>query len=40
AGKVKPTLYKTFALDQAKEAQQFLENEHVEGKIVLTVGAE
>ncbi|MEB0040128.1 MULTISPECIES: NADP-dependent oxidoreductase [unclassified Pseudomonas] len=37
AGKVKPALYKTFPLDNAKQAQQFLEHEHVEGKIVLEV---
>ncbi|MGN6375953.1 MAG: NADP-dependent oxidoreductase [Sphingomonas sp.] len=37
AGKVRPHVDRTFALEQAADAQWFLENEHVRGKIVLTV---
>jgi NADPH:quinone reductase-like Zn-dependent oxidoreductase len=37
AGKVKPVITKTFPLADAAAAQQFLENEHPAGKVVLTV---
>jgi len=36
-GKVKVRLDRTFALQQADKAQSYLEQEHVEGKVVLTV---
>ena len=37
AGKVKPVIYKTFSLDQAKEAHELMEsNQHI-GKIVFQV---
>jgi NADPH:quinone reductase-like Zn-dependent oxidoreductase len=36
-GKVQPHVEKTFALAEAREAQHFLENEHVRGKLVLEV---
>ena len=37
AGKVKPVIYKTFSLDQAKEAHELMEsNKHI-GKIVFQV---
>lgn len=38
AGKVRPTVTKTFALAAAGEAQRFLEADHPRGKIVLVVG--
>jgi len=38
AGKVRPTVSKTFALAAAGEAQRCLEAEHPRGKIVLVVG--
>ena len=37
AGKVRPTVARTFALAEAAAAQQFLETEHPAGKVVLTV---
>jgi NADPH:quinone reductase-like Zn-dependent oxidoreductase len=37
AGKVKPVVSRTFALEEAAKAQMFLEKEHVRGKVVLTV---
>lgn len=37
AGKVKPMVSRTFALKDAAAAQQFLEKEHPQGKVVLTV---
>jgi len=37
AAKVKPMVFKTFALKDAASAQQFLEKEHPPGKVVLTV---
>lgn len=37
AGKVRPTVARTFALAEAAAAQQFLETEHPTGKVVLTV---
>ncbi len=36
-GKVKVRIDRTFALQQADKAQSYLEQEHVEGKVVLTV---
>ncbi len=36
-GKVKPVVSRVFTLDQAAEAQDFIENGHVRGKIVLQV---
>jgi hypothetical protein len=33
---VKPVVAKTFPLDQAAEAQRFIEEEHPAGKVVLT----
>jgi NADPH:quinone reductase-like Zn-dependent oxidoreductase len=36
-GKVRPHVHATFPLAQAARAQQFLEQEHVQGKIVLVV---
>jgi NADPH:quinone reductase-like Zn-dependent oxidoreductase len=38
-GKVRPHIERTFALQDAAAAQQVLEREHVQGKIVLAVGA-
>jgi NADPH:quinone reductase-like Zn-dependent oxidoreductase len=38
AGKVRVTLCKSFALKDASQAQDFLENEHVRGKVVLDIG--
>jgi NADPH:quinone reductase-like Zn-dependent oxidoreductase len=38
AGQVKPVIAKTFPLNQAAQAQQFLEKEHPAGKAVLTIG--
>ena len=37
SGKVKPTVARTFPLEEAAAAQQFLEKEHPAGKIVLIV---
>jgi NADPH:quinone reductase-like Zn-dependent oxidoreductase len=37
AGKVKPKVSKTFALAEAAKAQQFLAEEHPEGKVVLRI---
>ena len=37
AGKVKPVVTKTYQLREAAAAQQFLENEHPEGKVVLSI---
>lgn len=37
AGKVRPTVTKTFPLESAGAAQTFLEHEHPRGKIVLTI---
>lgn len=37
SGQVKPVIAKTFPLDQAAEAQRFIEEEHPAGKVVLTV---
>ncbi len=37
AGKVKPVITKTFQLQEAAAAQQFLEREHPPGKVVLSV---
>jgi NADPH:quinone reductase-like Zn-dependent oxidoreductase len=37
SGRVKPVIVKTFPLEQAAEAQRFLEEEHPAGKVVLTV---
>lgn len=36
-GKVKPVVTRTFALKHAAQAQTFLEEEHVRGKVVLTL---
>lgn len=38
AGKVRVHVDRTFALEQAANAQKSLEEDHVRGKIVLTVG--
>jgi NADPH:quinone reductase-like Zn-dependent oxidoreductase len=38
AGEVKPHIDRTFALDQAAAAEDALEKDHVQGKIVLEVG--
>lgn len=38
SGQVKPVIVKTFPLEQAAQAQQFLETEHPAGKVVLTIG--
>ncbi|WP_158915660.1 NADP-dependent oxidoreductase [Caulobacter sp. S45] len=40
AGEVKVTLDKVFPLASAAEAETHLENDHVRGKVVLTVGAQ
>lgn len=37
AGKVRPVLQKTFPLAQATEAQRYLEQGHVHGKVVLSI---
>lgn len=37
AGKVKPVVTKTYQLQDAAAAQQFLEQEHPEGKVVLSI---
>jgi NADPH:quinone reductase-like Zn-dependent oxidoreductase len=37
AGKVRPAVARTFSLRDAPEAQQLLEHEHIEGKVVLTI---
>jgi NADPH2:quinone reductase len=37
AGKLKPVIYKTFALDQAADAHRLMESSEHVGKIVLTV---
>lgn len=37
ADKVRPVVHKTFPLEQAAEAQRYLKEEHVQGKIVLVV---
>lgn len=37
AGKVKPVVTKTYQLQDAAAAQQFLEHEHPEGKVVLSI---
>jgi NADPH:quinone reductase-like Zn-dependent oxidoreductase len=37
-GKVRAVVSRTFELDEVADAQTFLENEHVSGKVVLTVG--
>jgi NADPH:quinone reductase-like Zn-dependent oxidoreductase len=39
AGKVRPALQKTFPLAQAAEAQRYLEQGHVRGKVVLSMAA-
>jgi NADPH:quinone reductase-like Zn-dependent oxidoreductase len=39
AGKVKPKVSKTFALAEAAKAQQFLAEEHPEGKVVLRIAS-
>jgi len=38
SGRVRPIVARTFPLEQAAEAQRFLEKEHPAGKVVLTVG--
>ncbi|HEX4505702.1 MAG TPA: NADP-dependent oxidoreductase [Alphaproteobacteria bacterium] len=38
AGRVEPRVAKVFALEDAAEAQRFLENEHPAGKVVLRIG--
>jgi NADPH:quinone reductase-like Zn-dependent oxidoreductase len=37
SGKVKPVIAKTFPLEEAAAAQQFLERQHPAGKVILTV---
>jgi NADPH:quinone reductase-like Zn-dependent oxidoreductase len=37
AGKIKPYIFKTYKLDEAGKAEQALAQQHVQGKIVLTV---
>ena len=37
AGKVKPFVKKTYQLQEAAAAQQFLEHEHPAGKVVLSI---
>jgi len=37
AGKLKPVIYKTFALEQAADAHRLMESSEHVGKIVLTV---
>lgn len=39
AGKVRPTVTRTFTLDSASAAQRFLEHEHPRGKIVLSIAS-
>jgi len=36
-GKIRPYVFKTFTLEEAGRAEQFLAGQHVQGKIVLTV---
>jgi len=36
-GKLKPYVFKTFKLEEAGKAEQALAEQHVQGKIVLTV---
>ena len=38
SGKIRPFVYKTFPLEDAARAEGALEREHVQGKVVLTVG--
>lgn len=38
SGKIRPFIYKTFPLEDAARAEGTLEREHVQGKVVLTVG--
>jgi NADPH:quinone reductase-like Zn-dependent oxidoreductase len=38
AGKVKPVIDKVFPMSQAKEAFWYMEKEHAQGKVVVTVG--
>lgn len=38
-GKVRPVLARTFTLNKAADAQRYLENEHVEGKVVLAIAS-